>query len=155
MSTRKANVAVTAIIVLVLSACASPSQSPYGTTVPVSSTSAPTSSGVGVVQSIEAVPGQESNAVLGTVAGAVLGGVIGNQIGGGTGRTAATIAGAAGGGLVGNKMQKNMTPETSSYRITVRMNNGYLQTVTQNNPPSLQAGDRVRLQDGSIVERLR
>jgi outer membrane lipoprotein SlyB len=101
------------------------------------------------------IQGQQSSGTLGSIAGAVVGGVLGNQIGSGTGRTAATIAGAAGGGLVGNKVEKNMHPGAPGYRVTVRMDNGAMQTVMLNNPPSVQAGDRVRMQDGAIVERLK
>jgi outer membrane lipoprotein SlyB len=42
-----------------------------------------------------------------------------------------------------------------AYRVTVRMDNGSVQTLTQDNPPSVQVGERVRLADGAIVERLR
>ena len=41
------------------------------------------------------------------------------------------------------------------YRITVRMDNGAIQTLAQQNPPQVAAGDRVRLENGVIVERLR
>jgi outer membrane lipoprotein SlyB len=155
MLPKKMKIAAMISLTLVAGACSTPSQSTFGNAAPVSSTSSNVS-GYGVVQSIEAVQGQPSSGVLGTVAGAVVGGVIGNQIGGGTGRTAATIAGAAGGGMAGNRIQQNMnSPQQQSYRITVRMDNGSLQTLAQNNPPNVQTGERVRVENGAIVERLR
>jgi outer membrane lipoprotein SlyB len=131
-----------------------PSPYPYGGTVPVASTGATTSTGSGVVQGIEVVPGQQSSGALGTVAGAVVGGLLGNQIGSGSGKTAATIAGAAGGGYVGNRVQQNSSAAAQAYRVTVRMDNGHMQTVMLDNPSGLQVGDRIQLQDGAIVQRL-
>jgi outer membrane lipoprotein SlyB len=155
MLLRNMNIAAMISLALVTGACSTPGQSTFGSASPVSSTSS-NASGYGVVQSIETVQGQPSSGVLGSVAGAVVGGVIGNQIGGGTGRTAATIAGAAGGGLAGNRIEQNMSsPQQPSYRITVHMDNGALQTLSQNNPPNVRTGERVRVENGAIVERLR
>jgi outer membrane lipoprotein SlyB len=134
---------------------ASPSSGP----VPVTSSTTSSMSGYGVIQSIEAVPtGQTGGGVgLGTVAGAVVGGVLGNQVGSGRGRTAATVAGAAGGALAGGQMQRNSqaASQGQAYRVTVRMDNGAMQTLLQDNPPNLQIGERVRVSNGVIVERLR
>ena len=86
----------------------------------------------------------------------MLGGVLGNQVGSGSGRTAATVAGAVGGAYAGNRMEQGSGGNSSPvYRVTVRMDNGALQTVGQENIGALQVGDRVRLSSGTIVERYR
>jgi outer membrane lipoprotein SlyB len=88
-------------IVLALTACgANNLMRSSSETVPVSGGASSSASGYGVIQSIEAIPREQSGGGvvgLGTAAGAVVGGVLGNQGGAGRGRTAATVAGAAGG----------------------------------------------------------
>jgi outer membrane lipoprotein SlyB len=114
--------------------------------------------GYGVVQSVEVVDrNSSSNNVLGTVGGAVVGGVLGHQIGGGTGNTVATVGGAAGGALAGNRLQNNMNGKqlAQAYKTTVRMDNGATETLMQENSPGVQAGDRVRVKNGAIVQRVR
>jgi outer membrane lipoprotein SlyB len=115
-------------------------------------------SGYGVVQSIEIV--HQSNAGssgiggsgigIGTIAGAVVGGVLGNQVGSGRGNTAATVVGAAGGAYVGHEIDKRQQqPATAdSYRISVRMDNGSYQTLTQSTVADLRVGDRVQVDNG-------
>lgn len=146
---------------IALTACQAPGQTtPMGSSVPVTTTdNANAASGYGVIQSIDII---QSSGVqgpggigLGTVAGAVVGGVLGNQVGSGTGRTAATVAGAAGGAYAGNRMERNSRAADEAYRITVRMENGTTQTLTQKTQPNLQTGERVRLVNGAIVERFR
>lgn len=111
-------------------------------------------SSFGVVQSVTPVQAEYKGVAntgfgLGTVAGAVIGGVAGHQIGKGKGNTAATVAGTAGGAYVGHQLEKrNQAPE--SYAVAVRMDNGSYQTVTQATTGGLQAGDRVRIDNGSI-----
>lgn len=165
MWTDKLKLGVLGVCVLALAACGTPrSTSTAGTgAVPVTTTTASTTggaSGMGVVQAVEVVPREQAQAGigLGTVAGAVVGGVLGNQVGGGSGRTAATIAGTAGGALAGHEMEKNSQASGGSaqvYRIAVRMDNGAVQTLMQETPPQVQTGERVRLENGVIVERFR
>jgi outer membrane lipoprotein SlyB len=163
MWTEKFKFGVPAVMVLTLAACGTPSQTmssyPSGpATTTAASTTSSSATGYGVVESINLVQQQQqrSGLGLGTVAGAVVGGVLGNQIGSGRGRTAATIAGAAGGGLAGRQMEGNMAAagQGQAYQVTVRMDNGAMQTLTQTTQPSVQIGDRVRLADGAIVERI-
>jgi outer membrane lipoprotein SlyB len=161
MWTEKFKLGVPAVLVLALAACGTPSQTMSSYPSSPATTTAATSSatGYGVVQSINLVQQQaqqRSPISLGSVAGAVVGGVLGNQVGSGRGRTAATIAGAAGGGLVGHQMEGNMAAsgQGQAYQVTVRMDNGAVQTLTQETQPGVQIGDRVRLADGVIVERV-
>ena len=145
---------------LVLTACGSPTRTTSDSSIPVTSTSSiPVSTsgatGYGVIQAIDVVQREQAGIGVGTVAGAVVGGVLGNQVGSGTGRKAATVAGVAGGALVGHQMEKNARGADQVYRVAVRMDNGSVQTLMQEVPPGVQVGERVRLDNGVIVERFR
>jgi outer membrane lipoprotein SlyB len=105
----------------------------------------------GIVDRIEVINRGDPNNIAGTVIGGIVGGLIGSQIGGGTGNTVATIAGAAGGAYAGNQVQRSRTPQ-ESFRVTVRMDSGGYQTLTEDNISDLRTGDRVRV-DGNNVSR--
>jgi outer membrane lipoprotein SlyB len=107
----------------------------------------------GVIESIRIAEVQGQGSGAGAVAGGVAGGLIGNQIGHGTGRTVATIAGAAGGAYAGNAIEKNMKKH-SVYRVTLRMDDGSQRTVSQREAPAHAVGDRVRVSNGRITERV-
>lgn len=107
---------------------------------------------VGTVDQIEVVGRKDPNNIAGTVIGGIVGGLIGHQIGGGTGNTVATIAGAAGGAYAGNQVQSRKRADHETFRVTVRMDNGSVQTVTQENIMDLRTGDRVRV-DGNNISR--
>ena len=106
----------------------------------------------GTVERIEVVGKKDPNNIAGTVIGGIVGGLIGHQIGSGTGNTVATVAGAAGGAYAGNQVQQRRRQDHESFRVTVRMDNGSYQTVTQENIMDLRTGDRVRV-DGSNISR--
>ena len=106
----------------------------------------------GTVDRIEVVGKKDPNNIAGTVIGGIIGGLIGHQIGGGTGNTVATIAGAAGGAYAGNQVQSRKRLDHETFRVTVRMDNGSYQTVTQENITDLRTGDRVRV-DGDNITR--
>lgn len=156
MWTEPFRIALVAIFALALAACETPNRTAStADTIPVTST-AGSASGYGVVQSIDLVQRDQAGIGIGTVAGAVVGGVLGNQIGSGSGRTAATVAGAAGGAYAGHQIERNrQAAANQAYRISVRMDNGSIQTLTQDTQPNLQIGERVRLANGAIVERFR
>jgi outer membrane lipoprotein SlyB len=111
----------------------------------------------GVVARIETVNNSSGGStVLGTVGGAVVGGLLGHQVGSGRGNTAATVAGAAGGALAGHELQKRHNQAAGgnvSYRITVHMDNGTDEIVTQATDPDLRAGDPVRVVNGRAERR--
>ena len=109
-------------------------------------------SNCGMIESIRLAEVKGEGSGLGAVAGGVAGGLIGNQIGHGTGRTVATIAGAAGGAYAGHTIEKNVKKHTV-YRVTLRMDDGSLRTVSQREAPAYAVGDRVRLSNGRITER--
>ncbi|CAB3968264.1 MULTISPECIES: glycine zipper 2TM domain-containing protein [Burkholderia] len=93
-------------------------------------------------------PGQSSG--IGAVGGAAAGGLLGNQFGNGNGRTAMTIIGALGGGLAGNQVEKQVRAETD-YQVQVQMESGATRTFTYRNPPPFGQGQRVRIQNGTLV----
>jgi len=107
-------------------------------------------SGTGVVDRIEIIKKADSGNVAGTVIGGLLGGLIGHQIGGGSGQTAATIVGAAGGAVAGNQVQQRSRGANETFRVTVRMDSGVFETVTQDDITDLRSGDRVRVQGGRV-----
>ncbi|MGH8704199.1 MAG: glycine zipper 2TM domain-containing protein [Burkholderiales bacterium] len=106
----------------------------------------------GVIETIRAVEVQGDTSGLGAVAGGVAGAVVGNQFGRGDGRTVMTIAGAAGGAYAGNAIEKNVKKKTA-YRVTVRLDDGSVRTLSQSAPPAFAVGERVRIVNGSLLER--
>lgn len=104
----------------------------------------------GTVESVRAVEVKGQGSGMGAVAGGLTGAVVGNQFGRGNGNTAMTILGAAGGALAGNEIEKNMKKRTS-YRVTVRMDDGSYRTVSQSAPASL--GEKVRIVNGTLASR--
>jgi len=144
------------VITIGLSGCAAPVQDAYYGTNPPSSSNHPTqgqSYQVGTVDRIEVINRGSGNNVAGTIIGGIVGGLIGTQIGSGTGRTAATVAGAVGGAVAGNVIEGRRRADHETFRVTVRLDNGAVQTVTQENISDLRTGDRVRL-DGNVISRV-
>lgn len=147
------------VLIAGLVGCESMNNSGSAASAPVNSGGA--YSGYGVVQAIELLQQNTtansgiggSGIGIGAIAGAVVGGVLGNQVGGGTGQTIATVAGAAGGAYVGNEIEHRQGQKTAdAYKVTVRMDSGSYQTVTQDNSAGLRVGDRVRIENG-LVQR--
>ena len=137
---------------LMLGGCASTTplnNSNAGTSYPQQNTSSYTQ--YGVVQSIALVPQSNpgTNIGAGAIAGALVGGILGNQVGGGSGKTAATVLGAAGGAYAGHELEKrNQAQQSNVYQLTVRLNNGSLQTLTQSTSNDIRVGDSVRIDNG-------
>ncbi|MFM0391278.1 glycine zipper 2TM domain-containing protein [Paraburkholderia phytofirmans] len=104
----------------------------------------------GTVEAISAVRQEGHGTGIGAVGGAVAGGVVGNQFGSGGGRTAMTVLGALGGGLAGNSVEKHIR-STTSYSVRVRMENGKTRYFTYHEAPPFQQGQRVRVQNGTLV----
>ena len=82
-------------------------------------------------------------AVAGGVAGAVLGHNIGDH------NKLVTVLGAAGGALLGNHIEKQARA-TKHWEISVRFDNGTMQTISSDAEPFWHAGDRVRWLDGKL-----
>jgi outer membrane lipoprotein SlyB len=105
---------------------------------------------LGVVESVQTIktPGEATG--VGAVAGGVLGGVLGHQVGGGNGKKVATVAGAIGGGMLGNHIEKQQRA-TTSYNVTVRMDNGERKTVRVASANAWRVGERVKLENGQLL----
>ena len=146
----KAGALLAMIVTLALGACVS--ATPYPPNPNVAGSGHPYSV-YGVVDSIELVQQGStggSNIGLGTIAGAVVGGVVGNQVGSGKGNAAATVIGAAGGAYVGHQLENRQQQRADVFRISVRMDDGSYQSLTQGSNHSFRVGDRVRLANGVL-----
>ena len=78
----------------------------------------------------------------------MVGGILGHQVGGGSGNTAATVLGAAGGAYAGNQIEKRNQQTSDGYRLSIRMQNGSNQVVTQTSAADIRVGDRVLIENG-------
>jgi len=143
-------VAVTALITLALTGCAGNAMGPFGQSTTTSSrTTQQGITGYGIVEAIELVPRAEAGVNIGSLAGAVVGGLLGNQVGSGRGRTAATILGAAGGAYAGQKIEESRRAGDQVWRLRIRLDNGTVMTVAQEQNLNLRVGDRVRVINGT------
>jgi len=106
----------------------------------------------GTIAAITPVKTKGEAGAMGTLAGAVIGGVIGHQFGGGKGKDVATVAGAAGGAMAGREVEKRARA-TTSYDITVSMENGSTRTVSVADPGGLGVGSRVRVSGNDLIPR--
>ncbi len=104
----------------------------------------------GVVESMRTIELRGDASGIGAVTGGVTGAVLGNSMGRGRGNTAMTIIGAAGGALAGNEIEKSMK-KRYAYRVTVRMDDGSIRTLSQSTPTAFAVGAKVRLVDGTLV----
>ncbi|MEC5163808.1 outer membrane lipoprotein SlyB [Janthinobacterium sp. CG_23.3] len=103
----------------------------------------------GVIESVREIKTRAEGSGVGAAGGAVLGGLLGNQVGGGHGRQLATVAGAIGGAVAGNQIEGHVKASTS-YDVTVRMENGESRVIHQNSQPNWSTGSQVRIVDGAI-----
>ena len=148
MKTPKIVIATFLSVAALISGCASTD------TRPVSSSPSYSSVAYGVIDVIEITRGSSdgiggSGIGAGAVIGGVVGGVLGHQVGGGTGKDIATVAGVVGGAMAGHQIEKSTKPQ-DAYRIRVRLDNGGVQTVTQQSINDLRVGDRVRIENDRV-----
>jgi outer membrane lipoprotein SlyB len=106
----------------------------------------------GVIESIRAVEVKGQASGLGAVGGGVAGAVVGSQFGSGSGRTALGVLGAAGGAYAGNEIEKNMK-KTTSWRVTVRMDDGTTRSLNQPTQPAFGVGEKVKVINGGLAAR--
>ncbi|MGZ3184361.1 MAG: glycine zipper 2TM domain-containing protein [Telluria sp.] len=102
------------------------------------------------VESVNVVNVAGDAGYLGMIGGALAGGVVGGQVGSGTGRTAAEVAGAAAGAYAGRELERRRN-QRQVYEVLVRYPNGGSQTITYENDPGFRAGDRVKVEAGTLV----
>lgn len=108
--------------------------------------------GYGRVESVAVVDtGARTGIGAGAVAGGVVGAILGSQVGSGRGRAAATVAGAGGGAYVGHQIERRTRSPSEAYQLTLRMEDGTVQSVVQDNR-NFQVGDRVQVtSDGRVI----
>jgi len=104
----------------------------------------------GTVTNVRTVKKEGEASGVGAVAGGVIGGVLGHQLGAGRGRDVATVAGAAGGAYAGHTIEKNQKA-TTSYVVSVKMEDGAERTFTYSQPTSYKVGDKVKIVDKKLV----
>jgi outer membrane lipoprotein SlyB len=99
----------------------------------------------GRITHIERIQGHRST-TGGMIIGGIAGGLLGNQVGGGSGKTLATVAGAAGGAYAGKKIAERSGK--TMYRVTVRMDDGRVEVVTQKSVYHMGEGSHVIVHHG-------
>jgi outer membrane lipoprotein SlyB len=104
----------------------------------------------GRVESVRAVEVKGQASGIGAVAGGVGGALLGSQLGRGDGRSVMTVAGGVGGAIAGNEIEKH-TKRKTSYRVSVRMDDGSLRTIEAG--AGFAVGERVRVK-GSALEHV-
>ena len=104
----------------------------------------------GVVESINVVEVNGNGSYLGKIAGGVVGALLGSQVGSGRGTTAAEITGAVGGAVAGNEIEKRVK-RSKHYDVTMRLLGGGTQTISFANEPAFKVGDKVRVENGTLV----
>ncbi len=107
----------------------------------------------GLVESVNVVEVNGDGSYLGKIAGGLIGAVIGSQIGQGRGTTAAEVAGAVGGAVAGNEIEKRVR-KTRHYDVIARLQDGGSQTVSYATEPAFKVGDKVRVENGTLVPDL-
>ncbi len=116
----------------------------------ISSSFAASCTNCGKVIEVQTVKVEGKGSGLGAVAGGVAGGLLGNQVGKGSGNTIATLAGAAGGAYAGHQVEKKVKEKTE-YQVVVKMDNGDKKQVRFAEKPAFIAGDRVKLENGTLT----
>ena len=102
---------------------------------------------VGTVQAVREVEEKGDANGVGAVGGGVAGAVLGHNIG--DHNKLVTILGAAGGALLGNQIEKQ-AKATKHWELTVRFDDGTMQTMKSAAQPFWHEGDRVRLYQGTL-----
>lgn len=105
------------------------------------------------VESVRPVTIQGTRSGIGAAAGGVVGGVAGSGVGHGKGATIAGVLGAVGGGVAGQALEEGTT-RRSGVEITVRLQNGELRAVVQEETDKFTPGQRVRLLTSGGVTRV-
>ena len=104
----------------------------------------------GTVTDVKTVKKEGEASGGGAVLGGIVGGVVGHQIGSGRGNTVATVAGAAGGAYAGHQIEKNKNA-TTTYVVSVKMEDGSQRTFNFSKETSYKVGDKVKIVDKKLV----
>src|SRR5690606_7174825 len=96
------------------------------------------------VESVRPVTIEGTRSGIGAAAGGIAGGVAGSGVGGGRGAAIAGVLGAVGGGVAGQAIEEGAT-RRRGVEITVRLDNGELRAIVQEEVDKFVPGQRVRL----------
>lgn len=105
------------------------------------------------VESVRPVTIQGTRSGIGAAAGGIAGGVAGSGVGHGKGSTIAGVLGAVGGGVAGQALEEGATRK-NGVEITVRLQNGELRAIVQEETDKFVAGQKVRLLTSGGVTRV-
>jgi len=105
------------------------------------------------VESVRPVTIQGTRSGIGAAAGGIAGGVAGSGVGQGKGSTIAGVLGAVGGGIAGQAIEEGTTRK-NGVEITVRLQNGELRAIVQEETDKFVAGQKVRLLTSGGVTRV-
>lgn len=105
------------------------------------------------VESVRPVTIQGTRSGIGAAAGGIAGGVAGSGVGHGKGSTIAGVLGAVGGGVAGQAIEEGTTRK-NGVEITVRLQNGELRAIVQEETDKFVAGQKVRLLTSGGVTRV-
>jgi outer membrane lipoprotein SlyB len=105
------------------------------------------------VESVRPVTIEGTKTPIGTVAGGAVGGIAGSSVGHGRGSSVAGVLGAVGGGLAGSAIEEGATRK-QGVEITVRLENGELRAIVQEESDKFVAGQKVRLLTSGGVTRV-
>ena len=155
---RSLHITVPALLLALLSACATPRQQTSNAPIYSPSRTAPTqsnSSAYGTVRSIESnASANETPQGGGAVVGGIVGAIVGRQFADSNhGKNVGTVAGAVGGALIGNEIQKNARRDQQGVRVNVQLEQGGIRSFDFQSIGDLRVGDRVRI-DGNQLYRL-
>jgi outer membrane lipoprotein SlyB len=105
------------------------------------------------VESVRPVTIEGTRTPIGAVAGGAVGGIAGSGVGHGRGSSVAGVLGAVGGGLAGAAIEEGVTRK-QGVEITVRLENGELRAIVQEEADKFVAGQKVRLLTTGGVTRV-
>lgn len=105
------------------------------------------------VESVRPVMIEGTKTPIGTVAGGAIGGIAGSGVGHGRGSSIAGVLGAVGGGIAGSAIEEGATRK-QGIEITVRLENGELRAIVQEEGEKFVAGQKVRLLTSGGVTRV-
>ena len=108
---------------------------------------------VATVESVRPVTIQGTRSGIGAAAGGIVGGVAGSGVGSGRGSAVAGVLGAVGGGVAGQAVEEGTT-RRPGVEITVRLQNGELRAVVQEETDKFVPGQKVRLLTSGGVTRV-
>jgi outer membrane lipoprotein SlyB len=96
------------------------------------------------VESVRPVKIEGTRSGVGAVAGGAVGGIAGSTVGTGKTSNVAAVAGALGGGLAGQALEEGATRK-NGVEITVRLDNGEMRAIVQDDSDKFVTGQKVRL----------